>query len=173
MKKVLIVSDTHGYSDLLNELIKLVKPVDLMVHCGDVGYRGAREKLSFAAGCPVYLVSGNNDYGYDYPMLERFRMEGHEVIVTHGHRQRVYYDLTPLYYFAEENGADIVMFGHLHMPVVQKDGGIILVNPGSLTYPRQSNGLPSYIIMTVEDDGILKFAVRYIKVTGHGLEITG
>ena len=173
MKKVLIVSDTHGYSDLLEKLIELVKPVDLLVHCGDVGYSKAGEKLSFAAECPVYLVSGNNDYGYDYPLLERFRTEGHEILVTHGHRQRVYFDLSSLYYLAEENNAEIVMFGHLHMPVVKKENGIILVNPGSLTYPRQSNGLPSYIIMTIEDDGTLRFAVRYIKITGHGLEITG
>ena len=173
MKKVLIVSDTHGQSDLMYEVIKRVKPVDLLVHCGDVGYRGIERELMMAADCPVYVVSGNNDYGNGYPAMERFAIEGHEVIVTHGHRQRVYYDLTPLCYLAEENQADIVMFGHLHVPIVKEDEGITLVNPGSLTYPRQRNALPSYIMMTIEDDGEVKYAVRYVEVTRKGIEITG
>ena len=67
MKKVLIVSDTHGQSDLMYEVIKRVKPVDLLVHCGDVGYRGIERELMMAADCPVYVVSGNNDYGNGMP----------------------------------------------------------------------------------------------------------
>lgn len=173
MKKILILSDTHGRCGLMYEIIKLVKPIDRLVHCGDVGCSGIERELSTASDCPVHVVCGNNDYGSNYPYIDSFVMEGHRVIVTHGHRQRIYSDLTPLLYLAEENKADIVMFGHLHVPVVKTWEGITLVNPGSLTYPRQSNRLPSYIMITIEDNGDVRFAVRYAEVTGKGIQIRG
>ncbi len=173
MKKILILSDTHGKCDLMYEIINKVKPIDSLVHCGDVGYGGIERELSAASDCPVHVVCGNNDYGSTYPYTDSFTLQGHKIIVTHGHRQRVYSDLSPLLYLAEENRADIVMFGHLHVPVVKTWEGITLVNPGSLTYPRQSNRLPSYIMMTIEDSGEVRFAVRYVEFTGKGIQILG
>ena len=169
--KVLIVSDTHGHMTNLRECVRRVSPIDMLIHCGDV--EGQEEEIRTLASCETHIVSGNNDYFSRLPREDEFLIGAHKVFLTHGHNYGVSMGVDRIVDEAGARGADIVMFGHLHMPVVQKDGGIILVNPGSLTYPRQSNGLPSYIIMTVEDDGILKFAVRYIKVTGHGLEITG
>ncbi|MCR5789769.1 MAG: metallophosphoesterase [Lachnospiraceae bacterium] len=171
MKKVLIISDNHGKSDLMNELIRTVRPIDLLVHCGDAGLYEMETVLAKKADCPVYIVAGNNDYGSGYPLMTTFELCGKKVLLTHGHKHQVYYDLMPLYYLAKENQADIVMFGHLHIPVHEEKDGITLVNPGSLTYPRQFNRLPSYMMLTVDDNGKFHYAVRYIERSGRGIVI--
>ena len=171
MKKVLVISDNQRRTELMSAIVDLVKPVDLIVHCGDVEVSHIVQLLSERADCPVYVVSGNNDYLGEYPPVETFMLGEHRVLLTHGHKYRVYSDLTPLYYLAEQEKADIVLFGHLHIPIIRKDNGILLVNPGSLTYPRQSNGLPSYGMLTLEDNGEVRAAIRYVKRTGKGLEI--
>ncbi|MBQ7563367.1 MAG: metallophosphoesterase [Lachnospiraceae bacterium] len=171
MKKVLVISDNHGRTELMYELVGLVKPVDLIVHCGDVEVPNIERRLSERADCPVHVVSGNNDYFGGYPFVDIFMLGEHRVLLTHGHKQKLYYDLTNLFYLAAQEQADIVLFGHLHTPIIQREGEVLLVNPGSLTYPRQSNGLPSYAMLTLEDDGTVRAAIRYIKRTRDGLEI--
>ncbi len=162
MKKILVISDNHGKTDVMYGLVRVVKPLDLIIHCGDIGIHNLYSELSKRADCPVYAVSGNNDYGMEYPGIETFSLSGHKALLTHGHRQRVYYDLTPLCYLAEENGADMVFFGHLHIPLVEKQEGITLINPGSLTYHRQSNRMPSYVMLTITDEGEFRYAIRYV-----------
>ena len=59
-------------------------------------------------------------------------------------------------------GADIVMYGHTHRPVIDISPQIIAINPGSLSYPRQENRKPSYIIMELDEHGEAKFELNYI-----------
>lgn len=47
---------------------------------------------------------------------------------------------------AVARGMDIVMFGHTHRPVIIVEDNITLINPGSISYPRQADGIPTYII---------------------------
>ncbi len=48
---------------------------------------------------------------------------------------------------------DIVMFGHTHRPLIEKDHGVVALNPGSTSYPRQDGHLPSYIVMEIDANG--------------------
>ena len=59
-------------------------------------------------------------------------------------------------------GADIVMYGHTHKPVIDISSQITAINPGSLSYPRQENRKPSYIIMELDAHGEAKFELNYI-----------
>lgn len=59
-------------------------------------------------------------------------------------------------------GVDVVMYGHTHRPVVDIEDDIIAVNPGSLTYPRQDNRKPSYIIMDLDREGKAHFTINYL-----------
>ena len=63
---------------------------------------------------------------------------------------------------ARSRGVDIVMYGHTHRPVIEYDGDIIAINPGSLTYPRQEGRQPTYIIMTIDESGEADFELKYI-----------
>ena len=68
---------------------------------------------------------------------------------------------------ARAAGYDIAMFGHTHRPfleVNQKPGekDLIVLNPGSLSYPRQEGHKPSYIRMELDSEGTAHFAVNYL-----------
>lgn len=54
------------------------------------------------------------------------------------------------------------MYGHSHKPVVDESDGVIAVNPGSLSYPRQYDRKPSYIMMELGSDGKAHFDIRYV-----------
>ena len=60
-------------------------------------------------------------------------------------------------------GADIVMYGHTHRPVIDISKNIIAINPGSLSYPRQENRKPSYMIMELDSAGEAHFNLYYIE----------
>jgi len=155
--KILIISDTHGFLQNFNKVLKKVKPIDMLIHCGDV--QRDEEPVKTAANCPVYMVAGNNDFG---TLLEKeifLDVGKYHVMVTHGHRYSVGYGLDMLASAAKKKGADIVMFGHTHVPMVQKIDGVTFVNPGSITSPRQPGRRPSYAFMEIDRDGKAHFTI--------------
>lgn len=157
--KVLIVSDTHRKNDIYLNIVKLHKP-DMVIHCGDA--EGAEYLLTEAADCPVHIVLGNNDFFSSLPRELELEIGQYKVWVTHGHN---YYVSMGNEYIKQEaiaRGADIVCFGHTHRPVVDRDAEVIAVNPGSLSYPRQENRRPSYIIMEIDKGEKLNFTIAYV-----------
>ena len=64
---------------------------------------------------------------------------------------------------AAVKGVDIVMYGHTHRPVIDTEGEVIAINPGSLAYPRQEGRKASYIIMELDENGEAQFALHYLK----------
>ena len=158
--KILIVSDTHRRNDSYVALCSREAPLDMVVHCGDI--EGSEYLIQKAAGCETHMVMGNNDFFSELPREEIFDIGPYKVWLTHGHN---YYVSMSNEYLKEEavsRGVDIVMYGHTHKPVIDKDGDIWAVNPGSLTYPRQEGRRPSYIIMTVDDEGKIGFEIKYL-----------
>lgn len=157
--KVLIVSDTHRKNDTYLNLVKLHKP-DMVIHCGDV--EGAEDLLTEAADCPVYIVPGNNDYFSRLPRELEIEVGKYKVWVTHGHNYYVSMGNEIIKHEAVARGVDIVCYGHTHRPVVDRDKDIIAINPGSLSYPRQENHRPSYVIMEIDKREKLHFTVAYL-----------
>lgn len=157
--KVLIVSDTHRKNDNFFKVVEMHKP-DMVVHCGDI--EGSEYAISEAAGCPVYMVAGNNDFFADLPQEVEFSVGRYKCMATHGHRYRVSMGPEMLFAEARERGLDVVMYGHTHKPEVRREGDIYVVNPGSLSYPRQEGRKPSYIIMETDRFGDLHFTIAYI-----------
>ena len=160
--KILIVSDTHGYDGNFYKLIKKTGTPDMLIHAGDVS--GSEYELKAAVNCPVKMVSGNNDFGTRLRSEEEFEVEGLKFLLVHGHRDGVYYGTDRLLYKAAERGADIVIYGHTHVPLVEYDEelGIWAVNPGSLSLPRQFNHKPSFILLDIDSRGEPHFTVNYL-----------
>lgn len=158
--KILIVSDTHRHDANLVTVIKKVSPIDRLIHLGDA--EGSEDYIRQIAECPVNIVSGNNDFFCDLPREEEFMIGKYRVMITHGHYYYVSLDMQEIKRQAVTRGIDIVMFGHTHKPYLEKDGGITILNPGSLSYPRQEGHKPSYIIMDVDRDGEAHFTVNYL-----------
>ena len=157
--KVLIVSDTHRKNDNYFVALEREKP-DMVVHCGDA--EGSEYVLTEAAGCPVYIVPGNNDFFSTLPRELDLEIGPYKVWVTHGHNYYVSMGNEHIRQEALVRGADIVLYGHTHRPVVDRTGKVIAVNPGSLSYPRQEGRRPSYVVMEVGDDGKADFVIKYL-----------
>lgn len=83
-------------------------------------------------------------------------------MITHGHRYYISMGSEMLKKEAIAQGIDIVMYGHTHKPVIDISDNIIAINPGSLSYPRQENRKPSYIIMELNGAGKAEFTLHYL-----------
>ena len=158
--KVLIVSDTHRRNENDIKVLERVSPVDMVIHCGDI--EGSEYLIAESAGCPVQMVVGNNDFFSDLPREKEFHIGKYKVWLTHGHNCYVSMSNENLKHEARMRGVDVVMYGHTHRPVVDIEDDIIAVNPGSLTYPRQDNRKPSYIIMDLDREGKAHFTINYL-----------
>ncbi len=158
--KVLIVSDTHRRNENYIKVLERVSPVDMVIHCGDI--EGSEYLIAESAGCPVQMVVGNNDFFSDLPREKEFHIGKYKVWLTHGHNYYVSMSNENLKHEARMRGVDVVMYGHTHRPVVDIEDDIIAVNPGSLTYPRQDNRKPSYIIMDLDREGKAHFTTNYL-----------
>ena len=158
--KILIVSDTHRSNQNYFRVLELHKPVDMVIHCGDAS--GSEYAITQAADCPVEIVLGNNDYFSSLPRELDLKIGKYSVWVTHGHNYYVTLDSEMLKTEARVRGADIVFYGHTHKPVIDYSGGIIAVNPGSLSYPRQEGHRPSYCIMEIDRSGEAHFTIAYL-----------
>lgn len=157
--KYLVISDSHGYHENIRKVMKQEGPVEAVFHCGDLECRvGEMERIT---KCNVIAVSGNNDYYYDELMPKRLiTRQGRRILMTHGHMQSVHFGTSRLAYLGEENQADVVMFGHTHVPCLMEERGITLINPGSISRPRQSNRKPTYAIMEISEDGVINFTMK-------------
>lgn len=157
--KIIIVSDTHRKNDNYFRVIEMHKP-DMVIHCGDS--EGSEYALTEAAGCPVKIVTGNNDFFSRLPKELEFTIGQYKVWVTHGHNYYVSMGNEHIKQEAAARGVDIVFYGHTHKPVIDRDGDVIAVNPGSLSYPRQEGRRPSYVIMETDRFEALHFTIAYL-----------
>jgi putative phosphoesterase len=161
MRKILVISDTHGYLDNYEKVIKQNKEADYIIHLGDVC--GDEKYIQWSVPYAVKILRGNNDWNRELADKVVFDMYGHRIFATHGHRYGVFgSDVTRLVYAALQEDCDIIMYGHTHVPVIDEGEEYTLINPGSLTYPRQSGKKPSYILMTMEDDGSVTYELKYV-----------
>ena len=158
--KILIVSDTHRYNENYLRVLERVSPIDMVIHCGDI--EGSEYAIAQSAGCPVQMVQGNNDFFSDLPREKEFQLGKYKVWLTHGHTYGVMVGNNLIKEEAKDRGADIVIYGHTHRPVVEWCDAVVAVNPGSLTYPRQEGGKPSFIIMEIDNKGEAHFTINYI-----------
>ncbi len=146
--KIYVLSDSHN-SLLFAPFLEKCQNADMVIHCGD-GQRDV-EDLKSVLTCPVYAVKGNCDIlGKREEIID---IEGHRIFVTHGDMYGVKYSHSGLVLKAKELNADIVLYGHSHVPDISYHENIWLINPGSLTRPRE-NKVPTYCILEISGETI-------------------
>ena len=154
--KVVIVSDTHGSHRNLEKVLEEEKPMDMLIHLGDV--EGGEDYITALADCPTHIVRGNNDFFSDLPGEEEFMMGGYHMFISHGHYYYVSMGEERLKEEARARGADIVMYGHTHKPTLTREEDLITLNPGSIAYPRQEGRRPSYMVMEIGGGDRIEFS---------------
>ena len=76
--KIVVVSDNHGRSEPLEQILELHRDADVFIHCGD-----SELPPQFLQG--YVCVRGNNDFYYEYPEMKILELEGHRMMIVHGH----------------------------------------------------------------------------------------
>ena len=158
--KILIVSDTHGRHSNLDKVLEAEQDIDMLLHLGDV--ENGEDYIEAITKCPVYVIAGNNDLFSYLPTEREICIGKYKVLMTHGHGYYVSRDTKSLRRAATARGIDIVMFGHTHRPYLDVEGELMVINPGSLSYPRQEGRRGTYIVMETDRNGDAHFDLRYV-----------
>lgn len=159
--RILIVSDTHRRHAGFDEALEIAGRIDCLIHLGDV--EGGEYYIEQRAGCPCYIVAGNNDFFSSLPREQELILEGKRIFITHGHGYYVSMGPERLIEEARERKADVVMFGHTHKPYLERLDDLIVLNPGSLSYPRQEGRQPSFMIMEIKKSGEIEVEKVFLK----------
>lgn len=159
--RILIVSDTHKHLGNLEYVIQKVGEIDLLIHLGDA--EGDEDYIEAIASCPLEIVAGNNDFFSRLDREKEIMLGKYKVLLTHGHYYYVTVGTEQIKKEAKARGMDIVMFGHTHRPCIEQEDEITILNPGSISYPRQSGRKPSYILMEIDDKGEAHYALNFVE----------
>ena len=189
MWRILVVSDSHGRDENVYKALEQAGEINAFIHLGDVGtnYREMMNK----AGVSSYIVRGNCDY--DYELKERVspHFGPHRLYCAHGHREGVNAGLNIIRYASMSADCNIAMYGHTHVPLVfspdmkqplvigaktKADGDtvlsyegsipesdVIILNPGSVSLPRQEGGRKTYAVLELGEDGSVKVLIKYLR----------
>ncbi len=160
--KFLIFSDSHGRTAAMERALARHRDADAVFFLGD-GIADA-EEICLRGGCPPFFrVLGNCDsslsfYGMERPLTETYTAAGHRILLLHGHTVGAKYRLSGLISAGKSAGADIVLYGHTHVPaetrLSEEEGGPLwLFNPGSIGAPP--DGVARYGLLMLEGDNIL------------------
>ncbi|MDR0739383.1 MAG: metallophosphoesterase [Mycoplasmataceae bacterium] len=155
-KRILILSDSHGVNDLMVRIIQK-ETADLVVHAGDYSTSISWMKQHFH-----YFIDGNNDY--DWKNVEVFSFDGFKFLLTHGSEQWSWDQnkwMKRLRELGKENEADVVIFGHSHKELIDTSDKPFLLNPGSISLPRNRELQKSYAIIEIENSQ-LRFQIKRI-----------
>lgn len=151
--KLGIISDTHGYAERVQlAMEKFFADVELILHAGDVLAHGARNihyspdegynpqkvvQLINGSKVPFVIARGNGDSELDEDVLEtpitpyaHVFANGKRIVVNHGHHLPADADKDKM---AAHLRADLFITGHIHKPVLERRGGIVFLNPGTVS----------------------------------------
>lgn len=150
MKRIGIISDTHGYLEDIDAVLAATADVelDMWLHAGDLGddARYMQEHI----GIPVYAVRGNNDRVQPLePREQLIPLEDTYIYITHGHEVSYYNQIQELLHIGRSMGARLIVAGHSHHHGEQRQGDVLFVNPGSIALPRDNSG-GTFAIVTYE-----------------------
>lgn len=145
-----IVSDTHGR--LSDELLEALRGADVIMHAGDCCVLS--DYLELCEIAPVFMCRGNNDWGMDYgPDVER---------VVRTYRAGLRWQLCHYEERLDLDVCDVAICGHSHRPFIRWEnspggtGRVLVMNPGSPTFPRTGDGPTMGRIMA--ENGVVQSA---------------
>ncbi len=150
MVKIGVISDNHGNYEYIRKALIEMGEIQYLFHLGD--FLGKKTDLEKMTDANLYIILGNMDYRVSDGVDEVFTTIGDKrIFACHGHQYQVKYHLNNLLYIGQEKRADIVLFGHTHEPYLEETEGVLLMNPGSVRYPKGINR-PSCGLITIKDN---------------------
>ncbi|MDP4143351.1 MAG: phosphodiesterase [Bacillota bacterium] len=152
--KLFFIADIHGSVYYLKKALENYKKeeADYIVILGDELYHGARNplprdynpkevsELLNSHKDKIIAVRGNCDSEVDemvldYPMMADYSIilyNNKRLFLTHGH---IYNENN----LPALSSGDVLIHGHTHVPIAKKVGNIFVINPGSITFPKEDS----------------------------------
>ena len=163
--KLMIASDIHGSAYYCLEMLDAMKKEcpDRLLLLGDILYHGPRNDLPLEyepkkvikmlneVKEKLFCVRGNCDTEVDQMVLD-FPVMADYALILYGERNLY---ATHGHIYNENNlpsliNGDILILGHTHVLKAEKREDYTLLNPGSVSIPKEGNP-PSYAIL---EDGL-------------------
>lgn len=136
--RILLVSDTHGNNDAVALLAKKYPDMDIYLHLGD------SESDEYTL-MPFRSVMGNRDFYPNFPMNLLIPTPYGNLFATH-------IPIVKDGFFKEKN-VKIFIHGHTHVRKFKEENGVIVINPGAMTFSHDGNEL-SYAILTINKEKV-------------------
>lgn len=149
---IIVFSDSHGHPKNMIKALERHGDIKYAIHLGDYGC-DISYVLEHKPDLPCEVVQGNNDKIKDYPIEKVFTIAGKRIFITHGHIYNVGRGMEPLTAKGRKENADVVLYGHTHMPHMETRNGILLLNPGSIFRQRLFSG-PTYAVIELVENEI-------------------
>ena len=166
--KIGVISDTHGIVPTWHKAMNIFANADIILHAGDALYHPPRigctpgydipglVQLLNTSPVPVVIARGNCDAEVYEELLEIpvqspyafVQFADLRMVVQHGH------NLTPeqMQGLATKYRAQIFITGHTHLPVIERIGRAIHLNPGSPSHPKlERAGVPTPTVGLIAD----------------------
>lgn len=176
--KYFVVSDIHGsiyYTRKIMEIIKKINP-DKVILLGDLYYHGPRNPLPLeynpmlvsntlnSINDKLIVIRGNCDAEVD-EMISEFKFNDYYELLINN--KRFYF--THGHHYNKDNlpdNVDVLVYGHFHTGFIENINGVICVNSGSITLPK-NNTPNSYLIIderTIQLISIDEEIIKEIKI---------
>jgi len=136
--KIIVFSDTHGNIDGARFVLDKIQP-DVIIHLGDLG-SDADDIHYCYPNIIMHAVHGNSDPQKNHPLEKLINIGERNIYLTHGYQFDVKYDFylrmklregSDIVRYAKRLNADILLFGHTHIPYESIIDGIHVLNPGT------------------------------------------
>ena len=161
------MSDTHGRLEHAKTIVESVMQAGIthVLHCGDY-VSDARLLQKFYPQLEVHSVYGNCDIGFGGENDSVIELEGISIYMTHGHKYGVKWgEYDDVWIDADAYDARVAVCGHSHEAYLEKRQGILIMNPGSLSLPRDSK-YPSYGILEIKNGKVVSAKIMQIYDNG-------
>lgn len=150
MIKIVAISDTHGSYQPILDIQNKEYDADFLFHLGDYC-------IPDYLVAPFLAVKGNNDYSSEFPQIRNLTINGLTIHLEHGDGFKFN---TQRKKYVKDINADIFIYGHTHrFSTSVMNEKTIMINPGSMTYPRDDN-YGSYAVIYLDDNNKISVEKR-------------
>lgn len=129
--RILVLSDSHNNYLLLKKAVENHPSAEVIIFLGD-GERDINRVEELLENKHVIKVKGNCDIASGLDETVTQTIGGKKFYITHGYLENVKFGDDRLVYKGQSLDADIILYGHTHVPVNKRVDGIYVFNPGSI-----------------------------------------
>ncbi|MFQ5432625.1 MAG: metallophosphoesterase [Nitrospinota bacterium] len=173
--KVGIISDSHDNVPNIQSAVGYFNSVGVaaVLHCGDFVSPFSLFPFTGLECEKLYMVFGNND-GEKQGIKELAAQNGWLIgkppmeLELHGRKIVMLHEPDALGSFRASGRHQVIAYGHTHRPVVKKENGVLIINPG------EGGGWTSgRSTVAVADLAAMEAEIRTIEKTGDSISLDG